>query len=122
MVPVVQQNPSEGNLLFTSVRQMQSNDKFVCYTQLLSERLPSGKRHCTLVTVNPALQKGLSEDADVADMQRYIKANCFSKGNRTAVLRHHPARQQYLVELFTSDSLQFPCSSITLLHVVERVT
>ena len=45
---------------------------------------------CVLIslTVKPALEKHLSEEADVAGMQRYFKASCFEWGIQEFVDHH----------------------------------
>jgi len=51
-------------------------------------KCPLVQRDRTLVAVNPVLEKNIFTAADVAGVQRYFNGSCFSKGNRTALLRH----------------------------------
>jgi len=53
-------------------------------------KCPPVSQDVKLVAVNPALKKHLSEKGDVAGMQRYFNAICFSKGNCSALWLHKP--------------------------------
>jgi len=107
--------------------QQRSQSKSLLQSNVIKlSKRPAVKRDRILVRVNHALGKDVSEDADVASVQKYFKAYCFLQrswfSNVAPTVQNCCSVSGIIRWTLTSDSLLFLFSSIAENMQCERST